>query len=87
MIQSHRGITISIFSLEGLKLSLTEAKQRGFCRILDKMKNNLHYTIHLDGALTGFVMPILKPFGDIENYFSGLGEEMEAKRKENYELN
>lgn len=31
------------------------------------------YTIHLDGALTGFVMPILKPFGDVANYFDALG--------------
>lgn len=30
-------------------------------------------TIHLDGALTGFVLPILKPFGEIKNYFEELG--------------
>lgn len=31
------------------------------------------YTIHMDGALTGFVLPILKPFGDIKDYFESLG--------------
>lgn len=28
------------------------------------------YAIHMDGALNGFVLPILKPFGEIENYFT-----------------
>lgn len=27
------------------------------------------YTIHMDGALNGFVLPILKPFGKVDNYF------------------
>lgn len=31
------------------------------------------HTIHMDGALTGFVMPILKPFGNVENYFNAIG--------------
>lgn len=42
-------------------------------KILDESKPKPTYTIHLDGALTGFVMPILKPFGEIENYFDALG--------------
>jgi len=42
-------------------------------KILDQAKSIRKYTIHLDGALTGFVMPILKPFGDIENYFNAIG--------------
>lgn len=42
-------------------------------KILDETKPKAHYTIHLDGALTGFVMPIVKPFGDIPNYFEALG--------------
>src|SRR3990167_2200779 len=41
----------------------------GIKKILDSMQPKVTYTIHLDGALTGFVMPILKPFGDIPNYF------------------
>lgn len=41
--------------------------------ILDESKPKPIYTIHLDGALTGFVLPILKPFGDIKNYFADLG--------------
>lgn len=46
----------------------------GIKKILDEFNPKLHYTIHLDGALTGFVMPILKPFGDsITNYFDDLG--------------
>ncbi len=42
-------------------------------KILDELQPKPTYTIHLDGALTGFVMPILKPFGDVENYFDALG--------------
>jgi histidine decarboxylase len=32
-----------------------------------------NFTIHLDGALAGFVLPILKPFGEIDNYFEAIG--------------
>ncbi|VVC75901.1 Histidine decarboxylase [Aquicella siphonis] len=32
-----------------------------------------NYTIHMDGALTGFVLPIIKPFGNVENYFTAIG--------------
>lgn len=42
-------------------------------KILDESQPKPTYTIHLDGALTGFVMPIIKPFGEIENYFDALG--------------
>ncbi len=45
----------------------------GIKKILDESKPKPTYTIHLDGALTGFVMPIIKPFGDIDNYFDALG--------------
>ncbi|HVE44412.1 MAG TPA: pyridoxal-dependent decarboxylase [Gammaproteobacteria bacterium] len=44
------------------------------------MKEVLHgfdpkplFTIHMDGALTGFLLPILKPFGEVTNYFDALG--------------
>lgn len=40
---------------------------------LDSLQTKPYHTIHLDGALIGFVMPILKPFGDIPNYFAALG--------------
>lgn len=40
-------------------------------KILDETKTT--YTIHLDGALTGFVMPIIKPFGNVRNYFDAIG--------------
>lgn len=42
-------------------------------KMLDRFKNKINYTIHLDGALTGFVMPIVKPFGDVANYFDAIG--------------
>ncbi len=42
-------------------------------KILDEIKPKPTYTIHMDGALTGFVLPIIKPFGDIPNYFDALG--------------
>ena len=45
----------------------------GIKKVLDNSEPKPRYTIHLDGALTGFVMPILKPFGDIPNYFDALG--------------
>lgn len=32
-----------------------------------------NFTIHMDGALAGFVLPILKPFGNIPDYFSSIG--------------
>lgn len=42
-------------------------------KILEENPKKPTYTIHMDGALTGFVLPILKPFGDIPNYFEYLG--------------
>lgn len=42
-------------------------------RIIEESNPRPVFTIHMDGALTGFVLPILKPFGDIKNYFSELG--------------
>lgn len=45
----------------------------GIKKILDEAPQKPTYTIHMDGALTGFVLPILKPFGDIPNYFEHLG--------------
>jgi histidine decarboxylase len=32
-----------------------------------------NFTIHMDGALAGFVLPILKPFGKVDNYFDAIG--------------
>lgn len=40
--------------------------------ILDSFKG-LKYTIHMDGALTGFVLPVIRPFGEVANYFDALG--------------
>lgn len=45
----------------------------GIKQTLESMNPKPIYTIHMDGALTGFVMPILKPFGEVTNYFKGLG--------------
>ena len=42
-------------------------------KLLDKAKRKPKYTIHADGALTGFVLPIIKPFGDVPNYFDAIG--------------
>lgn len=42
-------------------------------KILDESRPKPLYTIHLDGALSGFVLPVVKPFGDIQDYFSSLG--------------
>lgn len=45
----------------------------GIKKAMDELSQKPSYTIHLDGALTGFVMPVLKPFGEIQNYFTDLG--------------
>lgn len=45
----------------------------GIKQIIESLNPRPLYTIHLDGALTGFVLPILKPFGEVENYFSAIG--------------
>lgn len=42
-------------------------------KILDEIKPKPTFTMHMDGALTGFVLPIIKPFGDIPNYFDAIG--------------
>lgn len=45
----------------------------GVKKILEAIEPKPNYTIHMDGALTGFVLPVLKPFGDVKNYFEELG--------------
>ena len=45
----------------------------GIKKIIDQLKLKIPYTIHMDGALTGFVMPVIKPFGNVQNYFDELG--------------
>ena len=45
----------------------------GIKKIMEEIKPKPLYTIHMDGALTGFVLPILKPFGDVKDYFGAIG--------------
>lgn len=45
----------------------------GIRKILDEFTSKVVSTIHMDGALTGFVLPIIKPFGNVKNYFDELG--------------
>lgn len=42
-------------------------------KILHEIIPNKNYTIHMDGALAGFVLPIIKPFGNVANYFDAIG--------------
>jgi histidine decarboxylase len=42
-------------------------------KTLDEIQPKPTYTIHMDGALTGFVLPVLQPFPNITNYFVELG--------------
>ncbi len=42
-------------------------------QVLTSTPTKLIYSIHMDGALTGFVLPIIKPFGDVKNYFDAIG--------------
>lgn len=45
----------------------------GIKKLLDELMPKRNFTIHMDGALTGFVLPIIKPFGEVANYFDALG--------------
>jgi len=45
----------------------------GIKKIIEEVAPNITFTIHMDGALTGFVLPILKPFGEVKDYFGSLG--------------
>lgn len=45
----------------------------GIKKILDETMPLKNFTIHMDGALAGFVLPIIKPFGEVANYFDAIG--------------
>lgn len=45
----------------------------GIRKLLQDILPIQNHTIHMDGALTGFVLPIIKPFGNVDNYFSAIG--------------
>ncbi len=45
----------------------------GVKKILEEIQPRPNFTIHMDGALTGFVLPVLRPYGKIKNYFQELG--------------
>lgn len=45
----------------------------GMKKIIEELQPKPTSTIHMDGALIGFVMPVLKPFGKVTNYFDELG--------------
>lgn len=45
----------------------------GMRNIVEAFNPKIPHTIHLDGALAGFVLPLLKPFGDVKNYFDDIG--------------
>lgn len=47
--------------------------KRTLDQLIKETKASTHYTIHADAALLGMVLPILKPFGDVKNYFEGCG--------------
>jgi glutamate/tyrosine decarboxylase-like PLP-dependent enzyme len=42
-------------------------------RCIRENNAHIHYTIHADAALLGVALPILKPFGHLQNYFTALG--------------
>lgn len=72
-LESHPYSSIIVIANIGTTITGAIDDVPGIKKILDDTKSKPTYTIHLDGALTGFVMPILKPFGDIPNYFESLG--------------
>lgn len=41
--------------------------------IEQRYQRKLNYTIHIDGALNGILLPILQPFGTVQNYLHAIG--------------
>ena len=68
-LESHPLSSIIVVANIGTTITGAIDNVPGIKKILDAAKSKPTYTIHMDGALTGFVLPILKPFGDIPNYF------------------
>lgn len=72
-ISAHPKSSIVVIANIGTTITGAIDDVPGIKKTLDTIAPKLFNTIHLDGALTGFVMPILKPFGDVPNYFDALG--------------
>lgn len=72
-LESHPYSSIIVIANIGTTITGAIDDVPGIKRILDEAKSKPTYTIHMDGALTGFVLPILQPFGDVPNYFTALG--------------
>lgn len=70
---SHPDSSVIIIANIGTTITGAIDDVPGIKNIIDNMSPKPVHTIHLDGALTGFVMPLLKPFGNITNYFDDLG--------------
>ncbi len=70
---SHPLSSIIVIANVGTTITGAVDDVPGIKKILDALQPKPLYSIHLDGALSGFVMPILKPFGEVDNYFDALG--------------
>ena len=70
---AHPNSSIIVIANIGTTITGAIDNVPGIKKIIEEMPSKPLYTIHLDGALTGFVMPVIKPFGDIPNYFDALG--------------
>lgn len=70
---SHPNSAVIVIANIGTTITGAIDDVPGIKKVIEELKPKPIYTIHMDGALTGFVMPILKPFGDIPNYFDALG--------------
>lgn len=72
-LSAHPDSSIIVIANIGTTVTGAIDNAPGIKKILDEIPQKPIYTMHLDGALTGFVLPILKPYGEINNYFEAIG--------------
>jgi histidine decarboxylase len=72
-VGAHKDSPIIIIANVGTTITGAIDDVPAIKKMLDSIRSDLNYTIHMDGALMGFVLPILKPFGDMKNYLTDIG--------------
>lgn len=72
-LSAHPNSAIIVIANIGTTVTGAIDNAPGIKKIIEELPQKPVYTIHLDGALTGFVLPILKPYGEINNYFDAIG--------------
>ncbi len=72
-VSAHPFSSIIVITNIGTTITGAIDSVPGVKKILDELPQKPIYTIHMDGALTGFVLPVLHPFGEVKNYFDAIG--------------